>query len=107
MSIRDAFAERFGKDQADAIVAAAESHENGTNSENKGADPFKWALLIAIGYQCSEVDRYRDHHGITAPWDDVKQWIVDNADLGSHDGDCDYLCAFGGGYADFVKAEAA
>lgn len=105
-SIRAAFAERFGEDQAEAIEAAAISHGNGINDTNVGSDPFKWALLIAIGYQCMELDDYRAHHGITAPWADLKPWIIEHADLASHDGDCDYLAAFVGTYNEFVGIDA-
>lgn len=102
MSIREAFVERFGEDQAAAIYAAAESHGNDINNTNLGSDPFKWALLVAIGYQCMEIDGYREHHGITAPWVDLKQWIIWHADLASHDGDCDFLAAFVGAYNEYV-----
>jgi hypothetical protein len=106
-SIREAFAEKFGEDQAQLIEAAAESHANGVNSENRGSDPFKWALLIAIGYQCAEIDSYRDYHGITAPWTDVKQWMIDHGDLGSHDGDGDYLAALAGSYGEYMPASVS
>lgn len=105
-TIRTAFAERFGEDQTSALEAAANEHSNGVNSEHKGTDPFKWALLIAIGYQCMEVEGYREHHGITAPWDDLKAWIIEHADLASHDGDCDYLAMFCGAYDEFVGRES-
>lgn len=102
MSIRDAFAERFGADQAEALWAAALKHENRANGKNKGSDPFRWALLICIGYQCFEVDRFRKYHGITAPRDEIVAWIKDHADLGSHVGDCDYLALRAGTYNEFM-----
>lgn len=101
-SIREAFAARFGEGQAALIEAAAEKHANGVNSENRGTDPFKWVLLIAIGYQCIEIERYRKYHGITAPWDEVKAWMIENADLASHNGDADYLAAFCGAYNEYM-----
>jgi hypothetical protein len=102
MSIREQFIRVFGEEQADRIETAAREHGNGTNDANLGSDPFKWALCICIGYQCMEVDRYRDHHGITAPWEDLKAWMVEHADLGTHDGDVDYLTAACGGYGEFI-----
>jgi hypothetical protein len=105
-SIRQLFEGRFGADQAEAIVAAAEEHANGTNSENRGSDPFKWALLITIGYECWSKHGYRDYHGITAPADEIKAWVIANANLGDHDGDCDYLCALAGGYDEYVASAA-
>lgn len=102
MSIREAFVAKFGEDQAAAIEAAANEHANGVNDQNKGTDPFKWALLIAIGYQCAEKASYREYHGIAAPWDEVKQWMKDHADLASHDGDCDYLSLLAGSYNEYM-----
>jgi hypothetical protein len=107
MTIKTAFAERFGQDQACAIQAAAEEHENGINSANKGDDPFKWALLTAIGYECMSKDSYREYHGISAPWDEVRQWMKDHADLGSHNGDSDYLSLLCGAYSEFMPGDVA
>lgn len=103
-SVRGSFVEQFGEDQAAALERAAEGHANGINSERRGDDPFKWAILIAIGYQCAEKEDFRDYHGITAPWDEVKAWIKAHADLASHNGDCDFICLFVGGYNDFVQS---
>ena len=102
MSVRASFVERFGEDQAAAIEAAAEKHENGINSVNKGSDPFKWACLIAIGYQCAEVGSYREEHGITAPWGEVRQWLKESAELHTHNGDCDYLALMCGKYNEYM-----
>lgn len=106
-SIRKAFVKKFGEDQAKAIEAAAQGHANGVNDGSRGSDPFKWALLIAIGYQCIELDDYRSYHGITAPWAEVKQWMIDHAKLDEHDGDVDYLTAFSGGYDEYMPHEQA
>ena len=69
---------------------------------NRGSDPFKWVLLVAIGFECMSVDSFREFHGITLPFDEVKDWIRNFAELGSHDGDCDYLSLFSGEYKDFI-----
>jgi hypothetical protein len=110
VSVKAKFAERFGEAAADAVVTAAEYHDNGINSQRgKGSDPFKWALLIAISYECCEKDSYREwHHTDFAPWAEIRQWIIDNADLATHDGDFDYLAMFAGAYDEFMpkKAEA-
>jgi hypothetical protein len=102
-TLQEAFAERFGADQAAAIVAAAEMHDNDAH-DNRGSEPFRWALSIAIGYECFTNDGYREYHGITAPADDIKAWIKAEADLGSHDGDVDYLGAICGAYDEYVEA---
>ncbi len=106
MSVRADFVVCFGEEQAARIEAAAEEHANGINDVNRGSDPFKWALLITIGYQCIEIDRYRAYHEITAPWDDVRRWIVDHAQLGEHDGDMDYIAFYCGKYNEFVGEPA-
>lgn len=105
MTIRTAFAEKFGEDQAAAVVAAAEGHRNGVH-DDPGSDYFKWALCIAIGHECITEPRYRDEHGITAPVDDLKAWIKAEADLGSHDGDMDYLAAIAGAYDEYLPERA-
>lgn len=105
MSVRESFEQRFGSEQADALVSAAEQHDNDVHS-NRGSDPFKWAVLIAIGYQCVEIDEYRDSHGITVPWDDFRDWAKTDADLASHDGDCDYLSLMCGKYNEYMPEEA-
>ena len=105
-SVRTKFVKRFGEKEAALIEAAAEGHGNGVNNTNRGSDPFKWALLICIGYECMSKDAYRCHHRITTPWVDLKQWIIDHAELGSHDGDSDYLTLFCGGYNEFISRDA-
>lgn len=102
-SVRASFEKTFGKVEADRIVASATEHGNGINNKNLGSDPFKWALLICIGYQCFEIPSYRKHHGIKASFKRIKQWIIDEGKLSTHDGDCDYLCMLGGGYNDYIK----
>lgn len=101
-----AFAHRFGQDQADAIMAAAESHKNGVH-DNPGSDPFKWALLIAIGHECFTHEHYRPYHGITADPDEIREWVRAEADLGTHDGDCDYLALLAGAYEPFLPEAAS
>jgi len=103
-TIRTKFVEEFGESQARRIERAAESHGNGINNKNKGSDPFKWALLICLGYQCVEVARYKKYHGITIGWGNFKKWIKNHGELGSHDGDCDYLALFCGTYNEFIKS---
>lgn len=73
---------------------------------NRGSDPFKWAILICIGYQCAEIPRYREYHGVTVPFEEFKQWVKDEGELGSHDGACDYLTLFCGGYNEYVPEKS-
>ena len=50
-------------------------------------------------------DRYREYHDITAPWEEIDQWIKLHANLGEHDGDVDYLGAFAGCYDAYITPE--
>ncbi len=100
LSVRDSFAATFGEGQALAIERAADEHDPGANY---GTDPFKWAISIALGFECVSKDAYRDYHGITAPWEDIRAWIKSEADLGTHDGDVDVLSALVGVYSEFVS----
>jgi hypothetical protein len=101
MSVRESFVARFGESDAAAIEAAAAEHKNGVHDE-PGSDYFRWAVVIAIGYQCMELAGYREYHGITATWADIKDWIKSDGDLARHDGDSDYLAVFAGTYNEFV-----
>ena len=103
--IRDLFTKDFGEEQAAALIAAAEQHANETNSANKGADPFKWAILICIGFECVSRQPFREHHGITVPWEELKRWFKEKAELETHTGDFDYLAAFIGVYDDFLPVK--
>ena len=114
-SVRAGFVKAFGEKEAAAVEAAANEHANGVNSERKGDDPFKWALLICkgddpfkwallicIGYECCSKDDYRKYHGIIAPWAKIKAWIKKRGKLHSHVGDCDYLSMMSGAYNEFM-----
>lgn len=106
-SVLVSFVKYFGEDQAKAVEAAAEEHANGPNNTKRGSDPFRWAITIAIGYQCMEKDGYRKHHGITPKWDKLKAWIKRYGNLAEHDGDMDYLALLTGVYNEYVpKVEA-
>mgnify|MGYP001612345217 CR=1 FL=1 len=104
-SIRAKFVRDFDEATAAKIEAAAIEHSNGINSARKGDDPFKWALLVAIGYQCMEKPNYREHHGIKPSWAHLKAWIKKNARLDIHNGDCDYLALMAGAYNEFMPAK--
>ena len=101
MTVRDSFVRAFGDEQATAVEEAAARHDNAVHP-TRGSDPFKWAVAIAIGYQCMEKDAYRSYHGITAPWPALQQWIRESCDLKSHDGDIDYLGLFAGVYNEYM-----
>lgn len=100
--VRDKFVARFGEDNAAAVERAADGHKNGVH-DNPGSDPFKWALLICIGFQC--MTDYQKGHEIDLPTEPVlRSWVRQNADLVSHDGDYDYLAAFAGAYEGWYES---
>lgn len=107
MTIRDNFVARFGEEQAAAIEQAADMHKDWRSGNEKGSDPFRFAVVICIGFECMSKDSYREYHGITAPWADLHQWIKDHGDLAHHDGDCDYLTLFAGGYSEYMPKPPA
>jgi hypothetical protein len=100
MSIRESFVEHFGEADAYAVECAAAEHMNPYNSERKGDDHFLWAIVICIGSEC--MSRYSDYHGIKAPWEEVRAWIKNHANIGEHIGDIDYLAMFVGLYQEFI-----
>ncbi len=100
--IRERFVKKFGDTEADAIESAAVGHGNGINDLNHGSSEFRWSICICLGYECMEIDRFREYHGIYAPWKEIKQWIKDYAELDQHNGDLDYLSAFLGVYNEYM-----
>lgn len=104
-TIRTKFVEDFGEEFALKLEVAAEQHSNGINSKDKGSDPFKWVLLICIGSQCFEVEEYRIFHELPQKpsFTTLKRWIRKNANLKTHNGDCDYLALISGAYTPFIK----
>ena len=111
MNARDSFSARFGEDQAAAIEVAAKSHHADQSAfggihdnDNLGSDEFRYWFLLAIAYEC--VTRYREHHGITADVDAMKEWARGEGQLGHHDGDVpDYLAMLVGAYEDWIHVD--
>ena len=103
-SVRESFVLHFSEEAALLLEAAAESHKNGIHDE-KGSDPFKWTIAMVIGNQCIEGEKQK-YHGLEEFNDrKFKQWVKDYGELGSHDGDVDYLSAFCGIYDEYIKED--
>lgn len=98
LTVRDLFAERFGEDNAERVERAAEKHSE--PHANRGSDPFKWAVVTCIGHQCFDV--YMDSHEFTMDGEEVRQWVIENINLGTYDGDYDVLALFAGAYQEWV-----
>ncbi len=95
------FAEKFDKTNALKIVYAAEEHEPLTYASCRGNDPFKWALLMCIAFQCIEVPEYADYHGFTFDLVEVRKWIKENVDFSDYDGDLGPLSLAAGVFAQY------
>lgn len=106
MTMLDSFLERFDADTASAITDAAIEHSNDVHDQ-RGSDPFRWALLICLGYECMEKERMRQYHKITPAWSDLHDWMTEEPQrqaFAEHDGDVDYLALFVGVYTPYVVA---
>lgn len=106
MTTREKFVARFGEEQAVALERAAEEHKNGVH-DNPGSDHFRWVICICIGFQCAEVDSYRKCHDITVNWEELKQWIKEEANLAKHDGDVCFISLALGKYNEFMPEGTA
>lgn len=103
-TVRDSFVARFGEDDALRIEEAAEGHLAETSihaDDDRGGDPFQYLFLAAIGSEC--VSRFREHHGIKASEEDMREWALAEGRLGSATCDVpDYLALIGGAYDGWV-----
>jgi hypothetical protein len=98
-SLRDSFVNKFGESNAIALEQAAESHKNGVH-DNLGSDYFRWATLIAIGYQCVDNPDFATYHKISVSPQSWNAWLVEHRkEFLAHDGDVDHLSAFCGVYS--------
>ena len=99
-TMREQFVQRFGEADAVAIERAACEHKNGIH-DKMGSDPFRWALLICIGYEC--MSRFANYHQIATPFAEIDTWMLEHtADFAAYDGDSDFLALFGGAYDKYV-----
>jgi hypothetical protein len=107
VTVRESFVARFGEDQAVAIENASRDHMTMDSSihaeDSLGSDPFKYHFLNAVSYECISRPRFREHHGITADLDAMRDWALTEGDLGGHDGDVpDYLALLVGVYDEWI-----
>jgi hypothetical protein len=105
-ALQDKFAAEFGEENAAKLLAAAIEHNNDVHGD-AGADIFRWAICISIGYECWSVPKYAAYHGIDADPVAIKAWIKEHADLASHDGDVDYLGMMCGAYDEYMPEVTA
>jgi hypothetical protein len=106
MSTRESFVATFGEEQAVALEVAGNGHRGSVLEGNKtGSDPFRDAVVLAIGFECFTNPGYRDWHGITAPADEIVAWVKEHGEIADHDGPKDYLSLLAGAYNEYVGIE--
>jgi hypothetical protein len=107
---RAAFAEKFGEDNTARIEAAAADHRDPCamgDERGKGSDDFRWALLVALSYDC--MTKFAESHGFTPEWAAVDAWMKEPAQrewFAAHDGDVDFLGVFLGIYTPYMPEKA-
>ena len=100
--LRARFADRFSTDLAETIERAAEHHTKVLPAPlERGSDPFRFALVWSVGFECLSRPKFRLEHRVTAPWAELMGWIRDEADLASFDGTMD-LAGRGRGLFDAI-----
>lgn len=103
VSVRASFVEHFGEEQARALEEACNNHLDlmGCNT-NRGSDPFKYVIIVVIGFSCVEKEEYRKIHGITISFDEFKEWVKNYGNLITHDGDWDELSVIDDTYVEYI-----
>lgn len=93
------FVLKFGEEQANAIEEAARSHNGDTIVRlSNSNDYFLACLLRCIDFRCIEEERFRNHHGITVPYEDIKNWVLEKDRFASFEGEIPPLPLLTGRY---------
>lgn len=104
-NLRDAFVARFGEHEATVMEAALKYHQaQGQILPDKrvGSDPFAFAVVHCIGWECFTRDSFRQEHGFTVPAEELKSWLIEHGNLADYDGEPDWLAALAGCYDEYV-----
>ena len=89
--IRERFVSQFGEHLAVSVEAAVERHVPDLKVRlDRGTDPFRFALVWAIGLGCLSDPGFREEHGFTVPWELVRDWCAANAITEGFDGTFDW-----------------
>jgi hypothetical protein len=89
--LRDRFVAAFGEPLAVSIEAAVERHLPDLRvALERGSDPFRFALVWAVGLECLSDRRFRSDHGVVVPWELLRDWLVDAELLNGFDGTMDF-----------------
>lgn len=97
MSLRQKFIKRFGARESEKLYLAASSHEKHykkLTGKDRGNDPFIWALLTVIDYNCISIPINAKCHKLNIAWKEFKQFCVEyKMEIGEYLED--YASAFG------------
>ena len=89
--LRERFVAEFGEHLALAIEAAIERHVPRLRMRlERGSDPFRFALVWAVGLECLTRDEFRAQHGIEVPWELLREWLREADLLAGFDGTFDW-----------------
>ena len=101
--VRASFVVQFDKIEAKLIERAAQEHKSGMGvTAHKGDSPFRWALSVVIGFDCVDVEAFRQHHGITLDPEEFASWCRQHAQLRSFTDGGDILGMLGSHYQRYL-----
>lgn len=110
--IRDSFVDTFGEEEAKRVEEAAKVHLDEVNpydvlgtahKKNRGHDPFQWAIVMVIAYNCIKNPGYREWHGFKIGWDEFDEWVKLEADLTSYEGEFDAMALMLGEFTPYLE----
>lgn len=89
--LRDGFVAAFGEHLAISVEAAIERHVPALKVPlEQGTDPFRFALVWAVGLECLSNPAFRAEHGIVVPWETLRDWLCEADLLAGFDGTFDF-----------------
>jgi len=88
--LRDRFVTAFGEMLAVQVEAAVACHVPRLPFRlESGSDPFRFALVWAVGLECLSRPEFRIAHSIEVPWELLRDWLSDADLLAGFDGSMD------------------
>ncbi|MBI3748061.1 MAG: hypothetical protein HY262_04335 [Chloroflexi bacterium] len=102
--LRDRFVAAFGEHLAISIEAAIERHFPALKVPlERGSDPFRFALIWAVGLECLSNPAFRVEHGVVASWEFLRDWLRDADLLAGYDGTFDSAGQASGFFRDVLE----